>query len=39
MTVLPPGVCFTETIHEQDVVQDTEQMLKTRSYFHYIVVI
>ena len=39
MTGLSPGVCFTEMIHEQYIVQDTEQMFKHRSYYHYIIVI
>ena len=39
MTELSPGVCFTEIIHEQYIVQDTEQMFKNRSCYHYITVI
>ena len=39
MTGLSPEVCFTEMIHEQYIVQDTEQMFKHRSYYHYIIVI
>ena len=39
MTLLLPGVCCKEIIHEKHILQGTEQMLKNRSYHDYVIII
>lgn len=39
MTLLPPGVCCKEIIHEKHILQGTEQTLKNGSYYDYVIII